>query len=68
MSSRDINLVEKIERLRQHRAGSIFSIVFESGWIYGMLFALGKEPDLRSREDVEKWIKQHGACSANKEV
>ena len=54
----EYDIREKIRRIKSPRAGSIFPRDFEAGWLYGLLWALFKEPQLASREDVSKWTKR----------
>ena len=53
----DFALLSKITYLRSKRAGSLFPMEFEAGWIYGMLYSLGLEPQFKMRKDVVEWIK-----------
>jgi len=54
----EVEIRERIHRLRLIRAGSIFNRQFEGGELFMLLWVLGEEPThLRNKEEVECWIR-----------
>ena len=54
----EVEIRERIHRLRMIRAGSIFNRQFEGGELFMLLWVLGEEPTyLRNKEEIECWIR-----------